>query len=75
MELVEAWERKAPQIIMKSTHMIVLGFLLILASHVRPPVAQSNSMFAAIAFDLCVVVGFLMFIIGAVRQYQERNKK
>jgi hypothetical protein len=59
---------------MKNTHMIVAGLVLILIANFMPKV-QSNGLIVAIVIDLCYVVGLLMFIIGAFRQYQEKKKK
>jgi len=55
--------------------MIVVGLILLFIGHAKPQVAPSYAMIVAILIDLCSVVGFLMLIIGAVKQHQEKNKK
>lgn len=60
---------------MKSTHMIVLGLLLLLIGQVKPHVNQSYSLMVAIIIDVCSLAGLFMLIAGGVRQYKEKNKK
>jgi len=59
---------------MKSAHMIVVGLVLLLMGNSKPQVAPSGALLVAIIIDLCAVVGFLMLIIGGIRQYREKNK-
>ncbi len=59
---------------MKSTHMIVIGVvLLIVGGQFKPHVNQSYALMVAIILDVCVVAGLLTLIIGAIRQYKEKN--
>ena len=55
--------------------MIVAGLILLLIGHFKPQVAPSDALIVAIFIDLCSVVGFLMLIIGGIRQYREKNKR
>ncbi len=66
--------KTAPHIIMKNTHLILLGLTLMLIGLLTPRIVPSLALTLGIIFTLCYVVGLLMLIIGGIRKSREKKK-
>jgi hypothetical protein len=59
---------------MKSTHLMLIGVILMLIGFITPRVAPSVAASLGIILSLCYVAGLLMLIIGAIRRSHEKKK-